>query len=463
METRPKWFEKFGISDGVVQRFKAERKADQNFLDWCLTNGILNEAEFMEWASTEYEIPYVDSSFFLQVPNVDFWDDTKELSSWNKDFFPLTEWDGTYLIGCTEPLPGFEWDRPFRFILASPRNLKILWDHLNPDSAAPQPQASAAIGLPTLTVPPAGLTGDFSVSAQTTPPLEAEVASEPEAPSGLNLDHAASVDFGSLGKSSAAPQGIIHSPFDDEEDSPLEKTQAPPEFPPITASAPPPSPSTSTNFVLKDSPKEAAKPQTKTFKVELRKEVESGKSLDLGSMTPPPTGRANDLAPPQAPKPPPTQSAAGKFENCQSFEETASLAFLKMQGTYDKACFLIFQGGDLRPWKWTGNYTPAKPEKPKAVDLSEASIFRIVFNTSLPYHGRIVVNEANNTFFDDMDDNRIPKHVTIIPVIVQKQIAGMILGSTNGEINVRNSLLFMESLGSEVSRAFERIRSRRAA
>ncbi len=158
-----------------------------------------------------------------------------------------------------------------------------------------------------------------------------------------------------------------------------------------------------------------------------------------------------------------TPSGATDFRQCPSLEEVTELAFAKMQGIFRKALMLVFQGGHLRPWKWTGDVTYAGKGKPDPIDLVPASIFKIVYTTALPYHGYIVPNPINNAFFADFNDGANPGHVTIMPVMVNGQIAGMLMGMTDAQLNLKAVLRQMEALTGDVSAALTRIRSSKAA
>ena len=118
---------------------------------------------------------------------------------------------------------------------------------------------------------------------------------------------------------------------------------------------------------------------------------------------------------------------------------------------------LTFQSGQLRPWRWTGNVSAKSKGKPPTIDLSSPSIFRIVLNSLLPYHGHIVPNAINNAFFAEFNGGRCPAHVTIMPLLVDGQLSGMVLGMTDAEINYKLSLHMMESFAADASKALQRI------
>ena len=159
----------------------------------------------------------------------------------------------------------------------------------------------------------------------------------------------------------------------------------------------------------------------------------------------------------------PSRPGVTDFHQCYTFEEATDLAFSQMKGLFQKGIMLVFQGGQLRPWKWTGNVQYAGRGKASYIDLSTPSIFRIPYNTSLPYHGYVVPNEINNEFFKEFNGSVLPKHVTIMPLKVSGNIAGMLMGITDEKIDLRHSLRQMEGIAENVSQAFSRIRSHKIA
>jgi hypothetical protein len=159
----------------------------------------------------------------------------------------------------------------------------------------------------------------------------------------------------------------------------------------------------------------------------------------------------------------PSRPGVTDFNQCNSYEEATELAFSQMKGTYQKGVMLVFQSGQLRPWKWTGNVQYAGRGKPSYIDLTDPSIFRIPYNTSLPYHGYVTPNPINDAFFKEFNNGATPKHVTIMPLRVGGNIAGMVMGISEEPIDLRTSLRQMEAIAENVSQAFARIRGSKAA
>jgi hypothetical protein len=217
-----------------------------------------------------------------------------------------------------------------------------------------------------------------------------------------------------------------------------------PPVPPPPASAPP------------RAPAPAARPQPAAT-------APSGDARNFPKRTIGSTEESEDLSPielthvgqPTAP----VERPAGKgFEKCVTYEQVTEMAFGLVTPPYQRAMMLIFQGGLLKPWKWTQEFHPRK-ERLDSINLESPSLFRIVYNTLLPYHGRVVANDVNTLFFEQADAGRIPAHVTIVPVMIDGQVAAMFLAATDMEISYRTSLALMERMAEKIGAALKTIRT----
>jgi len=180
------------------------------------------------------------------------------------------------------------------------------------------------------------------------------------------------------------------------------------------------------------------------------KELEATRTIDLNQLEQSKTKKRPKLA-------------ATDFPHCNNYEEVVEVAFRKMADLFEKSVMLIFQGGELRPWRWTASVGRDQKNKASKISLETPSIFRIVFRTRLPYHGYVVGNPINSAFFAEMNAGEVPPHVTIMPVMIQDQIAGMLMGISNAPVDLRTSLRQMEHITDGVNEAFKRIRANKAA
>ena len=146
------------------------------------------------------------------------------------------------------------------------------------------------------------------------------------------------------------------------------------------------------------------------------------------------------------------------LDQCRSIDEAGAQAIMQACNIFETAMILLFKDGDLLPWKWNDLFLSVHGDKPVPIDLSEPSIFKIVFRTTKPFHGYVVTSEVNQKFFNEFYRGMLPKHATVIPVMIDGRMGGMLLGFTNSKIDYRQSLRLMERLSFDLSRVFKSLR-----
>lgn len=146
------------------------------------------------------------------------------------------------------------------------------------------------------------------------------------------------------------------------------------------------------------------------------------------------------------------------LDQCRSIDEAGAQAIMQACNIFETAMILLFKDGDLMPWKWNDLFLSVHGDKPVPIDLVEPSIFKVVFRTAKPYHGYVVTSEVNQKFFNEFYRGMLPKHATVIPVMIDGRMGGMLLGFTNSKIDYRQSLRLMERLSFDLSRVFKSLR-----
>lgn len=146
------------------------------------------------------------------------------------------------------------------------------------------------------------------------------------------------------------------------------------------------------------------------------------------------------------------------LDQCTNVDEAGAQALLQTCNTFETGMILLFKDGVLQPWKWTDLMLSVKGDKPDDIDLREPSIFKVVFRTAKPYHGYVVTSTVNQKFFNEFYRGLMPKHATVIPIMIDGRMGGMILGLTNSKIDYRQSLRLMERLGFDIARVFKMLR-----
>lgn len=84
----------------------------------------------------------------------------------------------------------------------------------------------------------------------------------------------------------------------------------------------------------------------------------------------------------------------------------------------------------LKPSLWQGNWHHNKNSNSN-IDITMSSIFRIVFTSKKAYHGYVVRNHINDAFLNSFNQGELPDHATLVPVLVDNNLVGILLGFTD--------------------------------
>jgi hypothetical protein len=129
---------------------------------------------------------------------------------------------------------------------------------------------------------------------------------------------------------------------------------------------------------------------------------------------------------------------------------------------FDQAMILIYQNHTLKPLKWDSSWKK-EAHTQDFIDLKSASIFRIVFDTKFPYHGYVIPNPINDAFFNGWNQGRYPEHVTIVPILENKNIVGMLLGTCSKIASQKFQVRHIETIAEECLKKVIRDQIKKAA
>lgn len=139
-----------------------------------------------------------------------------------------------------------------------------------------------------------------------------------------------------------------------------------------------------------------------------------------------------------------------------TFRTKCESLFTKLHAHFEKTMILSLDAEEetLHPHFWDNRFVGGSGSN-NTIPLNSPSVFKIVHVSQKPFHGPIVVNAINEKFFDEWNQGVIPSHVTIIPLIINSRIAGMILSVGEKSCDTYAVLKFMENacqeLGAELS------------
>ena len=135
------------------------------------------------------------------------------------------------------------------------------------------------------------------------------------------------------------------------------------------------------------------------------------------------------------------EAQKGFYQESEHLSPEVKEAFAEMEKIFEACMVLKFETStsSLLPWQWNDYCQQMRGEQSRdkeKIDIHEKSIFRIVHRSQQPYHGYIVASPMNQQFFNQWNDRRVPEHITVCPILINRKIAyneleGMLLGFNN--------------------------------
>lgn len=184
------------------------------------------------------------------------------------------------------------------------------------------------------------------------------------------------------------------------------------------------------------------------------------------SLTPEKKKEEEEAPRPQAEVRAATDTASGSpkdLDTSHSRSELAANALEHILQTFEDAMVLTFERGILKPWVFSARLKSEKNDFLPTIETGKPSIFRIVLRTRLPYHGYVASSPTNDAFFKAYYKGTLPKHVTLVPIKIENQILGMLMGLSNKENESKSSLAQMERLAEDMARHIVRFKQSAAA
>ncbi len=504
--------ESFLAAHGLSETSALPSETMAQFLSWCIAQGRFSAEEFLAWSSSSTDLPVIRSDYFKTPTDLMFWDSVKDLHPWTSSCLPVAQWDDVLLVGTVFPDVEIRLSRKVRFALAHPNDLSDLYQRFVSPSTRSIPLSDVTQPTPKPPETPkitegdyfermsrelgighageegnaeeasAGASHDPSTGASEDPKTDPEPEELSFVPDGLKLSPELMARLlKPVGAQEPTVETLPAASIDkyDETLAPgindltptaFEKTPGLPPPPP-----PPPRKAETVQFPLNPS---AAKPDAS----QIESAAESGsfrsRKLEAPVLTSFFGGFPNLLASDTTPVPTGKHGPSTGFplspaelvlqrsipvnkldpihlDECQSVDEVGAQALLQACHSFETAMILLFNDGVLMPWKWSDLFLSVKKNKPDPINLGPVSFFRTVFRTSKPYHGYVVTSEVNQKFFNEFYRGMLPKHLTIVPIMIDGKMAGMLLGCTNTKIEYRQSLRLMERLASNVAKMFK--------
>ena len=125
--------------------------------------------------------------------------------------------------------------------------------------------------------------------------------------------------------------------------------------------------------------------------------------------------------------------------------------FKEMGQEYKKSMILLKSGDQIKPWKWDANFVHDSTLT-HGYPLHHASPFRIALRTQKPYHGYVIQNDLVTKFFSEWNGAQIPTHLTIVPIVIDDHVIGMLLGIGEKTAEAKTCLQMVEKLAGQISK-----------
>lgn len=356
--------------------------------------------------------------FTAHSPTSDLYQKWRESYAWNENIVPVYEWDSILYIGVTAE-QSLHFDFPFVQVICDPLDLKTVWNSFQMSSASSRQDDKS--GDPFAAIESSITYGKLNDSGTPADLLQADSSEEPSLENTHDEEHS---QMTVEAVQDDAPGGLIA-------DIPSPKLSfSMPDSPVMKAPEPEAAP-----VVLQQ--------EEKTQKIEVAvKKVEVATPIKPISNAVKPAAVASTASSPQPPPPPVREVTVSQIARSTD-------TFSQMHNYFQKSMILKVDGKTVKPWKWDDRFKPAT--QTSEMNLDTPSPFRIVNRTAKPYHGYISPNELNEKFFQEWNNNEIPDHLTLAPVIVDDHVVAMLMGIGDKASDNKLSLQHAEKIAMKLS------------
>lgn len=487
--TKVNWQDHFKSAIQNAENLYSKDSTDVSLLMFCLRSKLIPTAEYLSWAKENFQIPVL-SEKYLQIhkPQQELYKKWQKVYKWSNECLPIAEWDGVLIIACLEIPQNYAHAIPTTFVLTSPEVLDQTWTAYN------KSQKSAANGdftdmtaLAATVVASKPDGGNFldangelilqhddsheeehseeKVSSEEGESSEEESGDSPEGMEVAIDEEAAGMPEGLFGDAPAPVIGNLTS-FTKTEPIALtpmntevtkELSIAIEDDAPAASLAPKKGPRTSVPLMasLGEKTKIDTIPAMDELEEVADHEVQFPNKKQISPMA---NSSPGDF--PSAPVKPtmnPGNSAAYFLEKVRKqgqdqFDKDVIATFQQMKTFFKKSMLLAIGDKDrlVKPILWDGGFDVQKAAIPE-FNLKTPSIFKVVSGTQKPYHGYIVPNDLNESFFEAWNHGQIPDHVTIVPLMDGDHVVGMIMGFGEKASYNKNVLSFTENVAKGLS------------
>lgn len=353
-----------------------EPTQDGSVLEVALLEERLSESDYMEWAQKTHFWPLLQGGFFTaHEPNPELL--RKRSLNWSRTLIPVAEWDEVLIVAgleAPESLP-----EGCAFVLARMADLSPWWEELKVHLESSTPTEDSApveqpegIMISTNDAPAPALSFadlkmqkiDLTLKPAASAPAPVQSSTKIETNAEGEKVEVTSISF-------EATENLTKTNFGNSAIDELTMTRT-------SVEAPPPMPSTPVNVTASSTPM----PHHQLIAVSKR----------------------------------------------PGFNDQAQQLLTQMGAYFSKSLiFGLTEATDsFVPFLWADQFGVESAKAP--VPLNDPSIFAIVANTEKPYHGIVIPNPVNDSFFAHWNSGQTPPHVTIVPIFFDGRMVGAAMG-----------------------------------
>lgn len=436
-------------------------------LEETLSKGYVLENVYLPWAQEHYQLPVLNPAFFhAHKSNSDFWQKWKNSFPWSASCLPIGEWENHLLVACLEPivLPP---ELSAICVLSPYAPLKQLWDQYSPSQGKPKiPTLTTIKSIQDSNLLPDGLNAsgdslDLAVAladsvndpseSQTIIAHEAGIDELSLAPEGIDIQAApVKLQFPSSRKASDAPipQDMPTSQIDSDQQTKTDlaflelkanslnvtKTNSEPTKKPVVVKSaatavktPLYLPKNATDEGINTSQQFLAQGFASEPVIHDIEQIE--KTVPHIVINDPKLSWLENL----------------RLYNVAKFDELSHQLFESLKTFFELSMVVAFNENEksVKVLVWDQQFSDKGSSK--TYSLEQPSFFRITKNTEKSYHGYPVNNEINEKFFEEWHAGDIPDHLTIVPLIVNGNIVGMLYSSGPKSSYTSQSLKFAQT------------------
>ncbi len=144
MSSQQNWVEALKISPESLSAWSAQAPSGTPLLVYCIEHGHIAIDQYFQWAQAHFEVPVLDSRFFLEAFDESRVADVRAQGDWHPWQFPVEKWDGVVIVACVE-VPTEEERGNYKYVLADPRAMRDVWASTSGSSTASRPPAAPAL------------------------------------------------------------------------------------------------------------------------------------------------------------------------------------------------------------------------------------------------------------------------------------------------------------------------------